>query len=117
MRMKSIAIGAVASVIGKCLFLVRIDFMEVKEIPFTKENWRLGAVPAGCCKECGVKHEVGLPHNAQSLYYKYSFYLEHQRWPNWIDAMAHCNEGMKKHWREELMKRGVDVDGGKITPS
>lgn len=93
------------------------EMMNVKEIPFTAENWRLIEPPPGYCQECAVKHEPEMPHNAQSLHYQYAFYLKHQRWPNWKDAMAHCTPEMQAQWREHLMEAGVDVDGGQVNPT
>jgi hypothetical protein len=72
--------------------------------------------PPGTCEACAVKHDPAHPHNAQSLYYQYWFYAKEQRWPTWNDAMAHCDDAMKEFWRQELMARNVDVDGGGINP-
>ena len=72
----------------------------------------LGKVPEGTCPECAVKHEPEQPHNRDSLAYQYKFYDEYGRWPTWADAMAHCPESVKRHWIEELEKRGVDVNRG-----
>ena len=63
----------------------------------------------GTCPECAVAHDPTYPHNQQSLYYQYHFYAEHQRWPTWEDAMAHCDDRMKEFWKEELRKNGVGV--------
>jgi hypothetical protein len=59
------------------------------------------------CQECATKHEPEEPHNAQSLYYQYSFKAEHGRWPTWKDAIAHCSEEVKEAWTKELKARGV----------
>lgn len=91
--------------------------MKVKTIPFTSQNWKLLPPPPGTCPECAGKHKPEFPHNAQSMHYQYSFFLKNQRWPNWLDAMAHCTPEMQKVWTEELVKRGVDVAGGKVNPS
>lgn len=69
------------------------------------------------CEQCAVTHAPEMPHNAQSLFYQYHFYAQHQRWPNWTDAMSHCTPEMQAHWIAELNKAGVDVAGGKINPS
>ena len=61
------------------------------------------------CQECAVKHEAAMPHNQQSLYWQYSFYAKHQKWPTWADAMAHCSEEMKAKWIAALAERGVKV--------
>lgn len=72
----------------------------------------MGKVPEGTCPECAVKHSPEQPHNRDSLAYQYKFYDEHGRWPTWADAMAHCPEPVKKYWKQELEKRGVDVKEG-----
>jgi hypothetical protein len=69
------------------------------------------------CQVCAGKHEPGEPHNPQSLYYQMTFNMQHGRGPNWVDAMAHCDERVKKLWREALVEMGVDVDGGKVLPN
>jgi len=63
----------------------------------------------GTCPECAVDHPPEYQHNQQSLFYQYKFYNEYGRWPTWEDAMAHCSDGMKAIWREELRKRGVEI--------
>lgn len=69
------------------------------------------------CQECASDHDPDEPHNAQSLYYQMAFQMKHGRTPNWIDATAHCTPEIQSLWREELMKRGVDFDGGAINPT
>lgn len=61
------------------------------------------------CQCCAVKHDPDMPHNQQSLYWQYWFYGQHQRWPTWKDAMAHCTPEMKAHWVSELKKYGIEV--------
>jgi len=68
------------------------------------------------CQICAAKHEDHLPHNAQSLYYQMSFQMQHGRGPDWNDAMAHCSDEMRALWRNALIEKGVDVDGGKVNP-
>jgi len=63
------------------------------------------------CQECAMKHAPDRPHNKLSLYYQYSFYADHGRWPEWQDALAHCSEEIKKAWIKELKKRGVWKEG------
>ena len=60
------------------------------------------------CQTCGRRpaHAPGEPHDAQSLYYQYTFYGEHGRWPTWKDAMAHCSDSMKHAWEHELRAGG-----------
>lgn len=82
---------------------------------------RFGLLPltprAGVCAECGTKHREGDPHNAQSLFYQYHFYGLHERWPTWLDAMAHCDQKVQDLWVEALKVKGVDVAAGKLTPT
>lgn len=80
------------------------------------EKFTLLPPAPGKCQACAVEHDAALPHNAQSLHYQYWFFGQHGRWPDWRDAMAHCSEEMKEHWRAALMEMGVDVDGGKVNP-
>jgi len=61
------------------------------------------------CQTCAVKHDPAQPHNQQSLHYQYTFYKEHDRWPTWADAMAHCSEPVKAQWTKELKKHGITV--------
>lgn len=80
--------------------------------------WRLiGKTPPGTCDQCATAHDPKQPHNAQSLAYQYKFFERHGRWPNWKDAMEHCSADVQKLWREALIARGVDVDGGKVNPA
>ncbi|MFA6321649.1 MAG: hypothetical protein WCY36_07330 [Candidatus Omnitrophota bacterium] len=59
------------------------------------------------CQECAVKHEVWQAHNYQSIYFQYKFHAEHNRWPTWRDAIAHCPEDVQKQWREKLIAMGA----------
>jgi len=61
----------------------------------------------GLCPECAVVHEPEEPHNAQSLYYQYKFYGQHNRWPTWADAIAHCSLEIQGLWREALKERNA----------
>ncbi|WP_295706945.1 hypothetical protein [uncultured Brevundimonas sp.] len=71
---------------------------------------------AHLCQTCATAHEPHPPHNAQTLFYQTKFNMEHGRSATWLDAMAHCSDAMKAAWREGLIEKGVDVDGGKINP-
>jgi hypothetical protein len=71
----------------------------------------------GKCQACAVDHKHDQPHNAQSLYYQMKFKMEKGRYPNWIDAMEHCDETTKTAWKNLLIGQGVDVDGGKVNPT
>ena len=67
----------------------------------------------GVCPECGVDHAFDAPHNQQSLVYRMRFHGTHGRWPTWTDAMAHCPDDVKAHWRRELVAimqaKGLEV--------
>lgn len=78
--------------------------------------WRLLPCAPGVCPLCATDHAPDQPHNAQSLYYQYRFYAEHGRWPNWDDALLHCDDKTKALWLEALTAAGVDLDNGKINP-
>jgi hypothetical protein len=69
----------------------------------------LGSAPEGTCSQCWKEHEPEQPHDPRSLQYQYRFYAEHNRWPTWTDAMAHCSEEIKRLWTEALARRGVTV--------
>jgi len=58
------------------------------------------------CQECATKHSLNEPHNRDSLYYQMHFKIKYGRFPNWEDAMAHCDEEIKQLWREELVRLG-----------
>lgn len=64
----------------------------------------------GKCSQCAVLHEPDEPHDKKSLAYAYSFYAEHDRWPTWADAMAHCTEPVQLAWQAALLARGIDVE-------
>lgn len=61
----------------------------------------------GKCPQCAVKHDLGQPHNAQSLAYQYDFRARKGRWPTWADAVAHCSPEVKAAWKAELTTRGA----------
>ncbi len=61
------------------------------------------------CQECAEKHDPAQPHNKASLYYQYSFYAKHGRFPTWADAMAHCSEEIQQAWKAELKEHGIEV--------
>lgn len=64
------------------------------------------------CQVCGhiPNHAPEEPHNALSLYYQYSFYFQHGRWPTWVDAMAHCTIDVRERWIAELKRKGLWKD-------
>lgn len=63
----------------------------------------------GECSQCGRVHEPDQPHDAASLPYQYSFHAEHDRWPTWKDAMAHCDQNVQDAWTTALRQRGVEL--------
>ena len=78
--------------------------MQTGEVKSEKRNAMtlLGPAPDKC-QECAVDHAHDAPHDQQSLYYQMRFHATHGRWPTWSDAMAHCTEEVKTHWRRELV--------------
>jgi protein-disulfide isomerase len=79
-----------------------------------KEGMRLLPAKKGTCPECAVAHDPTQPHNQQSIYYQYHFYADHQRFPNWGDAMAHCSKEVQEVWKQELLKAGVKEEAFKV---
>lgn len=69
--------------------------------------WSLLPPHPDLCQECAVKHDPGMPHNRDSMYYKIKFEAEHGRYPQWSDAIAHCSPEMQAAWKAELEQRGV----------
>lgn len=74
-----------------------------------------GLMPAaeGTCPDCAVAHDPAMPHNAQSLFYQYRFCGEHNRWPTWADAIAHCSPELQADWKAALQERGAWTEPGK----
>ncbi len=66
---------------------------------------------SGACPYCASVHDPAEPHNKNSLYYQHRFHADNGRYPTWADAMKHCSEITKAHFRAELAKRGITVDG------
>ena len=63
----------------------------------------------GRCQECGIFHEPAGPHNPDSLFYQVKFFQEHERYPTWADALAHCTPDVQARWRAELAEHGIVV--------
>jgi hypothetical protein len=82
----------------------------------TEFEFEIMPAPEGTCPECATPHEVGEPHNAQSLHYQYTFHKREGRWPTWADAMTHCSPETRETWTQGLIRAGVDVEGGGIHP-
>lgn len=64
----------------------------------------------GKCRTCAGAHDPAQPHNKDSLYYRMKFRQAHGRYPNWADAMEHCTPDVKKWWRAELTRRGINME-------
>ena len=80
--------------------------METGEVVSEKKNAFTILPPRdNVCQECAVDHPWDQPHNQQSLTYQMQFHATHGRWPTWSDAMAHCADEVKRHWRRELIEQ------------
>jgi hypothetical protein len=64
----------------------------------------------GVCQECAVDHKPDQPHNQQSLYYQMAFFADHNRYPTWKDAMAHCTPELQEKWIIALKEKGVKIE-------
>jgi hypothetical protein len=92
---------------------VRIMPPTVKQLGDPRERkatWTLLPTAPGVCSQCGVDHEPEQPHDAASLRYQYAFYAEHDRWPTWADALAHCAPDVRAAWAERLREHGIEVE-------
>jgi hypothetical protein len=69
--------------------------------------WNVLPPAADKCQVCAVKHAPSEPHDAQSLYYQMTFNGMIGRAPTWADAIAHCDDGVKRAWGAELRKMGA----------
>lgn len=83
---------------------------EVEGLPFLN-GMHLLPPAKGVCQECARTHEPHLPHDQQTMFYKYKFYGKHGRWPTWKDAIAHCSPEVAATWEKALRERGVWADG------
>lgn len=72
-------------------------------------TWILLPAPPGVCSQCARDHDPDQPHDQQRLHWQYAFYAEHDRWPTWNDAMAHCTPEVQSAWRAALRRRGIEV--------
>jgi hypothetical protein len=77
----------------------------VKLIQMTSAN--LLPPPPGHCQTCAVMHAPDAPHNAQSLFYRMKFRMDHGREVTWHDAMAHCPDEVQAMWLTELRATGA----------
>lgn len=85
--------------------MTKVDLQTGKE---THEPvvWKVIPPPADKCQICAGTHEPHEPHNAQSMYYQMIFQNMVGRSPTWADAMAHCDDGMKRQWTALLKDAG-----------
>lgn len=67
----------------------------------------------GSCPICATIHDPKEPHDRDSLYYQNRFRKKHKRFPTWEDAMAHCEESVKKDFRKRLARRGIIIKENK----
>jgi hypothetical protein len=65
----------------------------------------------GKCPVCAGEHDAKMPHDKDSLYYQMKFRQAQGRFPTWADAMAHCTPEIKAHWKRELERLGVRIEG------
>lgn len=77
--------------------------------PRKDATWTLMPSSPELCSQCARDHDPSVPHDQQSLHYQYAFYSEHDRWPTWADAMAHCDEEVKQVTIRVLRENGVEV--------
>lgn len=78
--------------------------METGEETHRPMAWNVLPPPKGKCQICAVEHDPKQPHNAQSLYYQMTFNGIVGRSPTWADAVAHCDEPVRKTWELELRR-------------
>lgn len=85
------------------------------ELKTFTELVEVGHRPApGACAACATQHPPEQPHN-MTLFYKYAFHQQHDRWPTWNDAMSHCAPAIQRQWREGLREIGIDVPEPEVT--
>lgn len=59
------------------------------------------------CQVCGVEHPEDAPHNRGSMYYQYTFYQKHGRWPTWKDASNHCSPESIESLKSVLKRQNI----------
>ena len=77
---------------------------------FACSEIKIIAPAPGKCPVCAGAHDADQPHNIHSMYYRMKFRQKHGRYPNWIDAMAHCTPEVQQWWREALTQRGINPE-------
>ena len=50
----------------------------------------------GLCHLCAADHPPEAPHNKASVYYVTRFCMKYGRAPTWADAIAHCDETVRR---------------------
>lgn len=90
-----------------------VDMETGESVPVEGGGLRMLPGPPGTCEWCHVEHEPTEPHKQQSLSYQMKFHAVHGRWPTWTDAMAHCAEDVRRHWREHvvelMLENGIEI--------
>mgnify|MGYP007101829450 CR=1 FL=1 len=64
----------------------------------------------GSCPVCATMHKPKEPHDRDSLYYQNWFRKRYRRFPNWEDAMAHCDDNTKEKFIRQLSRRGIYLE-------
>lgn len=98
--------------------VTKVDTQTGKETnePMT---WKVIPPAAGKCQICAQTHEPNEPHNAHMIYYQIIFQHMIGRAPTWADALAHCDDEMKRRWIYMLKLAGhwsEPPDGEKPVP-
>lgn len=62
------------------------------------------------CHDCGVVHDPEWMHDITSSSYRLRYIKDHGRPPNYIDAMAHCNEEVRDCLIFKLEEFGIDIN-------
>ncbi len=104
--------GAFVSECTECGGRVVIERSSVKVVPFAAMHV---LPPESGCSECGREHDEGLPHDLQSMVYQYAFRNRtaregDERWPTWLDAMAHCTPATRGLWISAMREHGIQLD-------
>lgn len=86
--------------------VISVDMRTGKETE-TKSSMLMLPAKEGTCEQCATAHEPEAPHNQQSLFYQMRFFNEHGRWPNWGDALKHCDKKLRLKWTKSLKEHGI----------
>lgn len=99
------------------LKMTTVNLTTGEESTSTAQAFVMTANPKpGECAECLKAHAPTEPHDALSISYQYAFFAQHERFPDWRDAMAHCPDDVRQSWTEGLTEMGVDVAAGRLLP-